>query len=510
MFVVAWVYFLALSSLWALASPIMSAPDEPAHAVKAAAVVRGQWLGQSSGVQGEWLKVEVPEYIAGLHAVPTCYAHKPDQSAGCAPSIRNLGTSPTESSTSAGNYNPLYYSVVGVSTLITSGQKAIYGMRLITALWCSLFFALALAFAHMLWPRRLPLIVMGAGVTPMCLFLAGSINPNPVEIATTLCAFVCAYAMLECGFAHARLASLVFGVSAFILANLRGLSVAWLAVVLVGAVMLQWRPDLLAKAPRTVWIGLTLAAIGVGLGVAWQFVSNSFESLGGSAVKDTPAQVVSVMLERSFDYAKEYVGVMGWLDTALPNVTYAVWDGAAAVLLVGCVAIWRGRRRLAVLLLMAVILVLPAVVQVPAAPQVGYIWQGRYILPLVVVLFAAGGIALEAVDVRHGVGRNVLKLALGSLVVANAYGFLWVLRRYVTGLRPDLFWENLFASPLWQPPGGWPIIAGLYALVTLAAALVSIKYVSSSTEGRKPGRAIEPVLDGAARPVVHADAGETR
>jgi hypothetical protein len=383
-----------------------------------------------------------------------------------------------ETATTAGNYNPLYYGVVGLSTLVTSGQKAVYGMRLITSLWCSLFFAIAVALAHLLWPRRLPPVVVGVAVTPMCLFLAGSINPNAVEIATTLCAFVSAYAMFDRSFAHPRLAALVFGVSGFLLSNLRGLSIAWLVVVFVGALMLQWRRDLLPKSLRNIWIGLSLAVVGVAAGAVWQLVANSFQSLGGAGVKDTPDQVVSVMLERTFDYARQYVGVMGWLDTDLPTAAFVVWDGICGLLILGCLARWRGRRRIAVLLLAAVIFFLPSLLQLPAAPEVGYIWQGRYILPLVVVLLAVCGTAFDGLNMSESVGRNVFRFSLIGLAVVNSYGFLWVLRRYVTGIGKDIFWSDLFNSPQWQPPGGWLFLAGLYATVSCAAALACWKYVA--------------------------------
>ncbi|WP_372498056.1 DUF2142 domain-containing protein [Sinomonas terrae] len=355
-FAIAFVCFLALSSLWALASPLMSAPDEPSHAIKAAAVVRGEWLGQNSDVQGQALRVRVPEYIAALNSVPSCFAFKADRSAACAPNVSKLGNNLVPSTTTAGNYNPLYYAIVGLPTLVTSGQKAIYGMRLVTAVWCALFFAVPVAFAHKLWPRRLPVVVTALAITPMCFFLAGSINPNAVEIATTLAAFVAAFAMLDASFKRPVLAASVFGVSGLILANLRPLSIAWLAIAFVGAVLLQWRRGLLTKPPRGIWIGLPLAGTGVALGLAWQIISNSFQSLGGTAVKDTPEQVVSVMLERAFDYARQYVGVMGWLDAPLPTVAYVVWDALAMGLLIGCLALWRGRRRVGIVLLSAVII----------------------------------------------------------------------------------------------------------------------------------------------------------
>ena len=41
-FLLSWLFFTALGCLWALATPLMAVPDEPAHTVYAAAAVRGE------------------------------------------------------------------------------------------------------------------------------------------------------------------------------------------------------------------------------------------------------------------------------------------------------------------------------------------------------------------------------------------------------------------------------------------------------------------------------------
>jgi hypothetical protein len=41
-FVVAFLVFAAVGTSWLVATPLMGVPDEPPHAVRAAAVVRGE------------------------------------------------------------------------------------------------------------------------------------------------------------------------------------------------------------------------------------------------------------------------------------------------------------------------------------------------------------------------------------------------------------------------------------------------------------------------------------
>ncbi|MGQ4819776.1 hypothetical protein ACQ1ZK_22285, partial [Enterococcus faecium] len=48
---VAWLFFTAVGSLWALATPVMGVPDEPAHTLYAAGAVRGEVWEETSGPQ---------------------------------------------------------------------------------------------------------------------------------------------------------------------------------------------------------------------------------------------------------------------------------------------------------------------------------------------------------------------------------------------------------------------------------------------------------------------------
>ena len=103
--VLSFLSVFALTVLWSLASPLMSVPDEPAHTVKAAAVARGELLGETDGAQGSAMTVTVPEYIAATHE-QTCYKHQRQIPASCAPGVGG-STGLVSAETTAGNYNPL-------------------------------------------------------------------------------------------------------------------------------------------------------------------------------------------------------------------------------------------------------------------------------------------------------------------------------------------------------------------------------------------------------------------
>ena len=77
-------FFLAtflLGALWALATPMMGSPDEPAHVVRAASVARGQWIGTSTSRAGRVASLRVPETL--VWPVVPCYAHRDTTTPAC-------------------------------------------------------------------------------------------------------------------------------------------------------------------------------------------------------------------------------------------------------------------------------------------------------------------------------------------------------------------------------------------------------------------------------------------
>ena len=68
---VCWLFFTALGCTWAVATPVLGVPDEPAHTVYAAAAVRGEVWEET---EGPVTRVTVPAGWANVDAVPACYA----------------------------------------------------------------------------------------------------------------------------------------------------------------------------------------------------------------------------------------------------------------------------------------------------------------------------------------------------------------------------------------------------------------------------------------------------
>ena len=140
-----------ISVAWSLAMPLRAAPDESAHIVRAAAIVRGEWIGRSAGPYRSPAEtsVRVPgTFVLGGHL---CYVFKPAVPAGCQPPVRSSDAE-TATATYVGHYPPLFYLAVGWPSLLTSSTAAVYLMRVLGGVLCSGFVALAIASA-LRWSR---------------------------------------------------------------------------------------------------------------------------------------------------------------------------------------------------------------------------------------------------------------------------------------------------------------------------------------------------------------------
>jgi hypothetical protein len=460
----------------------MSAPDEPAHTVKAAAVARGQFSGSASGVQGERLTVLVPAYIAKLEG-NLCFAHHPQVTADCSPAIDGDDRASTPAQTSAGNYNPVYYAVIGVASRGFSGETALYAMRLLNTWLCAFFLATVFWAAATLRRFVWPSISAAVAITPTVLFLSATINPTALEISTAASVFMCLCSLLERSRelenSHAMIWAIA--VAGALLANTRPVSLLWLAVVVTAAVV-AYNVDSFLRIIRfrLSWIPMSVLGVACVFALGWVVGSNSFESLlAGTPV---PSDVAAVtMIDRTFVYVPEYVGVLGWLDTPPPPAVLYTWVLAMGVVLVVGMTARPVRARWSVALLVVVVLVAPVVLQASSSEKVGWIWQGRYILAVLVVLLLACGIAGRFAPFRSTErASSIIRWGCAIGVLAHTYLFLEGLRRYTVG-SPEghVNWSEMF-HPNWQPPFSWQGLAVLYSIVLVMAGYCLYKLLTLS------------------------------
>lgn len=489
------VSFALLFSLmggWAVASPLFSSPDEPAHVAKAVGAARWQFLGRPVGSDPLLRSFRAPAVFAAAQAVPECYKHKPHVSADCA---RPFGGSRHTGDvvTHVGNYPPLYYLVVGLPSLVAPSAAGVYLMRLVSAALSAAFLAWALVSAGR---SRSPLLVAGVAVatTPMVLYFGASVNPNSLEMSTAICLWVSGLMLLAPappgivldaapgvdvdGRSRSdrygnrepdRMLVVASALSAAVLVSLRALSpllLAVIVVILLGSTSRRRLGELFRRRDVRVWT----VAVGAtaGLAALWLIVHDTIQLPRVAEFRDLPATMAARnSLGKSDSDIRQMVGVFGWLDTPSPALTFYLWFFATGTLLVlGLVA---ATRRLLIGLgaVMVATVLLPRVLEFPSVQKYGFGWQGRYGLPLAVgvpllAAFAAGC----RPEMLGSWAAKVTRVVVGFLVVAHLAAFIVALRRYMVGVAGPL---NFLDGP-WQPPVPPVVLLAGFTLALVAWA----------------------------------------
>lgn len=472
-FLSSFAILLGLSLSWVVASPLSSVPDEPSHAIKAAAVVRGQLSGEDTGAAGQTLEVSVPQWVAIGHEL-TCFAFRPEVTPNCA-TVDFTDDRLVETVTSAGNYNPVYYAIVGLPSLVVEGAYGLYAMRLTSAVLSCLFLAAMLTAAVQLRRSRWLVLAASVSVTPMVLYLNGGINPNSLEFATVGAIFTNLALLLERSRDRRIYPQTVtwIALGAALLANTKALSLLWLLIVVV---VTFWQSGFtpLARIVKNAWFWAGVALIGLASAFAlwWVVSANSLESQPFAGAGSTFFQGLQTMFDRTFDYTNGLVGYFGWLDTPAPAGVLALWVLLVGALVIAALAFGRGRMLFALVFAIACYLLLPPLLQAAVVTEQGFIWQGRYVLALFIVVLLAAGRALDArFDQARGPALDRIVLwAVTLMALAHTYAFVWALRRYVSGLAAGLNWTDMLRNPSWQPPLGWFTWSVIYVLVVGVAA----------------------------------------
>lgn len=495
-----WALLSALSAVWALATPIAASPDEPAHIIRAASVVRGQLVGTPSP-KGHI--VSVPRYIADTQS-ETCFAFHPTKTAACARTADRDPGATTTATTTAGLYNPLYYFAVGWPSLLFSNDVGIYGMRIVSGVLASLFAALALA---LLWRRQgSPLVVLGFAIaaTPLLLFLDASVNPNGLEATATLAVFAGVLSIVR-GAGDMPLAqqAAVVAVSGFVAVNARGLSPLWVLVAVALPLVLVDRHALAALfRRRAVILAAAVVALGTVAAMAWTLRTNSLLNAVAhpestpqrfTGVGTNPLTGFFITLEKTVEYAHGVIGVFGWLDTPAPPEVFFVWSAVIGALLLASFALLRSRALLLAGLLLSAFVLLPPIVQGIYITGGGVIWQGRYALPLFLCLIVGLAVLLSdrlAFSARVRSWRRLSWIVVVALGAAQVYAFENTLRRYSVGDGGSLK-VFLIGSPPWAPPGGTLLLLVLFALLIAVGAWLALRVVLGSRRDA-PDAAIAP------------------
>lgn len=390
-----WLLFgalFAMTGAWAVATPRLTGPDEAEHALRAAATVRGQLLGDFVlGPFGYEMKVDVPS--------ATCRAI-PDPFLDCdGPAYTYQFRNP-----------PPYYAVVGVPSLVSHGARGVFLMRLTSAAIASALLASALLSALQLG-RSLAVVGVLAATTPVALSLAGQVNPNGVEVAAAigLWSALAVLALRQTDEDASRVLLRRAGIALCVLCLSRGLAPAFGALAIVAAAALAGNDRaraLLRRRDVRAWgIAAAVATAATATWVAVAGFSHNVPRTGTGLLDSVGA---------TGRFLREVVGDVPDLGASLP-VVVVVWAVIALALIV--LAFVRGTTRQRVVLLGIVVaaISLPITTDGFNLPPLGYGWQGRYGLPVIAGALVVAG-AIVAAGRRASIG-------VGALTVAHVAAF---------------------------------------------------------------------------------------
>lgn len=436
LFLVVFGCLLAVVVAEILGTPRNAGPDEPAHIVRGAGLVRGDLFGDqlldwtaenpgedvdvspvlaAAGLDSDVLRVfDVPRWVT--QPSEECFKQRPQMPASCATVADVSGTGALST---AGSYPIWGHVLPGLATVVLSGPEALWLARLLHSLIPTLLIAATLT-RLLLDGRRVAAGALLVATTPMVLFMVAVVNPSGIVLAGAIAVWVAGDDLLRTGRPPSWL--LPAGYAALVLPRDDG--VLWAALV-VAVLALVWR-----QSPLALWRPLPFAmravvgAVTV-VGAAWAALA------GGDLLpvgrQPSELSLAEEVIARSGRHLREAVGVLGWLDTNIPESAFALWCFAAGIVMMAALAGHAYRRAVGSAVALGSFFVVGWVLEIIQGDTAGLFWQGRYALPMLIGFVLVAGLT-EGADRRLGPVAALVPGVL-ALVVWN-FSFLQQQRRW--------------------------------------------------------------------------------
>jgi hypothetical protein len=298
-------------------------------------------------------------------------------------------------------------------------------------------------------PLSAAMMSLGLLVTPVLVFLAGTMSPSATEILS-----VGAFSVILVLAGRKQSGRLMWGAGVLAVWASWSRDLGALAVLVAGVSVALLEPDLrqcFRQAGARRWLPIGFGVLGVLTSQIWQSVMKhplapEYGSIG-HVWRDIYLTVTTL---------RDAVGLGGWLNTRMDpflEITWvSMWVLALAALLRGVSSLVRN-----VLSGQAIALVAISVFLIGSQRAGGFGTQGRYLLPFVAVfVIVLATASQEAPMTMRAVSRGDGALFGSFLVLGHGSAFLIAAHRHARGLAEPLD----FSAALWAPPGGW-VIAGL-------------------------------------------------
>jgi hypothetical protein len=378
-----------------------------------------------------------------------------------------------------GSYPPMYYVLAGWPSRLLDARTALYAMRAVGALVCAALLASALASLALAGRSRIIVTGFALAVTPMTVFLAGSINPNGVEIAAAICLWASMLALVAGPLPLATRLVVRTVIAAVLLAVTRTLSPAFVLFIVATTIGIAARRSTLALLWRDVRIRVAAIVTGVvTVGAGSYIVSKRvYDALVAFPVVEQRSRFETARdaLSLTGRRIEQSIGTLNWIgpgETSLPRALIDGWLlGVIALLALGLVlGSWRHRVVLGTVALAAVLL--PVVAQAFGTNEYIAPWQGRYALPLSVgVPILAAWTVDQSARVPRALERAILVTVCFGVALAYVVAHARLVTRYVAGLPNGLFdglqggdWDGPFTPWILA---GWAIGGALLWAIRL-------------------------------------------
>lgn len=481
-----WLVFgllFLLQAAWAVSTPLMTGPDESDHAIRAAAVVRGQLAGEPApdllGSDNVFVVVRVPQTYGRAATAGQCFVGTSatgsvgTRGAGGDPPCTEIGEGDAEVTARTLQYRgqPVYYALVGWPSLLTSGETGMMAMRLLTAALVAALCASAFLSACALPARRLGAWAVALTWSPVLVYLGATVNSTPLETSAAIGMWAAGAALARSPEVTRRLV-VRFGVAGVLLVAARGLGPVFAGLILLMLITLAGAArvrELLARTDvRVAAVTVAFATVLAGVWLVWIQQRFPLDERTGTGVAHAAGRLPW--------FWHQTVGVFGVNDVSLPGWATVAWALPVLAVVIGGVRLGIGARRVLPLVALGLAAALSVSAEGASIPPIGYDWQGRYILPLLV------GVPILAAAVADWdvlpEGSTVALLAAAPLAL-HVWAYVAVARHMASQGPRLLSLDDALDHPRWHPPGpGW----GAWTLVITAVVAVLAAVVAGVPE----------------------------
>lgn len=482
--------FLLLALVWTFSNPPAAAPDENDHLSKALGNSVLDFGTKGPPYTGDSLLLQRNASTLRIFEVPsrliqpkyTCMAFLPSVSAGCQPGSYPKDTGNISVASPVGAYPPFFYFPIGwAAHAASTPYEAFVAGRLAVVIMSSLL--LLLGVSHLIrWLGRSAVIGVVAAVTPMGVFMMGSISTSGIELmAAVAAAAVVAVAIVrpESIRAPATHWTLAASGTALVLSRQLGaICLAALVLVLLVHLGRAHIKELFAARQRS-FLSAVLILLVATATITWYEITFDRPAETGPVLS---AEAFWIFLDKAYPVFQSGVGRFGWLDTLLPGPLIGLWMGIWVVIVGAAILVGRRRDMVTLILWVSGTWVMAYALYASGFFPIGADVQGRHILPTAVFSLVFAGAVL--VDRLRGSARTALaRLFIGVGVLAGliqAFSIYWNGRRYAVGMEGDLWF---LPTAQWAPFGGWALwlVLALIGGALLTAVTVSFRPRSSDS-----------------------------